>query len=108
MKDPHEVILPSGDAAVLRRLLREHSSTSSPASWSEELAALPRHARIVAPAYLPPGRIAIGSSISYVTEPKARLGRNVGAAERLAVQCSRSGRRGFRALPWGRGSSSQG
>src|SRR3954447_16680972 len=69
MKDPHEVILPSGDATVLRRLLREHLSTSSPASWSEELAALPRHARIVAPAYLPPGRIGIGSPVSYGTEP---------------------------------------
>jgi len=69
MKDPHEVILSTSDAAVLRALLRQREKSPSRSHAAAEVDALLDSARIVAPVLVPSDRAAIGSTVTYVEEP---------------------------------------
>jgi regulator of nucleoside diphosphate kinase len=57
MKDPHEIILSTADAALLRALPGDHANE------------LLRHAYTCAPEQLPEDRIGIGSKVVYLEEP---------------------------------------
>jgi transcription elongation GreA/GreB family factor len=67
IKDPHEIVLSSHDAAALYGLLRARSH--SRALWAEELERVLTDARVYAPEHVPPDRIRIGSTVVYLEEP---------------------------------------
>ncbi|HEX7054296.1 MAG TPA: GreA/GreB family elongation factor [Burkholderiales bacterium] len=69
LKDPHEIVISTRDAAALEAVLRERKRSPYGSHAMRELEALLGAARIVAPVLLPRDRVAIGSTVTYREEP---------------------------------------
>lgn len=72
MRGTHEIVICTADAVELHTRLRGRCRLHACRGWAHELARVLEFARVVAPDYLTPDRVAIGSVVTYREEPSGQ------------------------------------